>query len=63
MLKVPGGVLAVTIERVPQPAMTDDVVDGSKAIMGTADGCFEERVLTVSLVGGGDDLEDLVEPD
>ena len=60
---MPGGELAVTIERKPQPAMADDVVDGPEAIMGTADGCLEERVLTVSFIGGGDDLEDLAEPD
>ncbi len=63
MFDVPGRELAVTIERTAQPAMADDVVDGSDAIVGTADRCLQERVLTVSLVGGGEDLEDLVEPD
>jgi hypothetical protein len=43
--------------------MADDVVDGSEAIVGTANGCFEERVLTVSLIGGGEDLENLIGPD
>jgi hypothetical protein len=59
----PGGELAVTIERVLQPAVADDVVDGSETIVGSADGFIEERVLTITLKGGGENFEDLVKPD
>jgi hypothetical protein len=43
--------------------MADDVVDGPEAVVGTADGGVKERMLTVSLIGGGEDLEDMVAPD
>jgi hypothetical protein len=59
---LPGRKLAVTIERIPEPAMAHDVVDRSEAIVGTADRRFEERVLAIPVIAGGEDLKELVVP-
>ncbi len=57
VLSAPGRALVIEIEPVSAPGMTDEIVDGTKAIKRTTERTVEERMQALPGSGGRGDLE------
>lgn len=61
-LSEPSGELAVSVEPVSEPRVTDDVVDRTEPVVRAADGRVEERMAAIAVEAGRAQLEHPVRP-